>query len=166
MNNQKPSNRMHYGLPRMALACRGNTLAPVVIALFISALASIAFLQQGAQLSEKQKLIRAPEEVMGYIQEWVNLKKEKGGSTKYGGTPINPSELSFHRTKNIFGNYMSYGTGTPFSGRTFDYGTKSPQQCELLLPMIKKYKIIQVARCGHPVCGCPSRTLHIELRFD
>ncbi len=162
MNNQTPNRRMHYGLKTMASLCRGNTLVPIIIALSISSVASIAFLKQGADLSEKQKVIKAPYEVLEYIEEWVNLKKEKGGSTGKGGTPILPSELSFHGTKNIFGNYMRF-EDRPYetNAQRFEYPTQSQNQCELIRAQLEKYKIItkDETRCKS------NATLLVYLRF-
>jgi hypothetical protein len=42
---------------------RGNTLVPVIIALAISAIATIAFLNQGADLSTKNKMVIAQNEI-------------------------------------------------------------------------------------------------------
>ncbi|MDG1694568.1 MAG: hypothetical protein P8I13_06920 [Porticoccaceae bacterium] len=161
MNNQKPNSRMHYGLKKVASTCRGTTLAPLVISLAIAALAGIAFLNQGAALGERKNLIKAPDEVFGYIQEWVNLRKQKGS------TPINPAELSFHGKQNVFGRYVNYMhiTSTT-STKAFDYPTQSPAQCDALKPIFQKYKIIQEAKCGDFACGCGNRVLHIELRYN
>lgn len=164
MNNQKPSNRMHYGLPRMALACRGNTLAPVVIALFISAVASIAFLQQGAQLSEKQKLIRAPEEAFEYAQEWINLRKQKKNHYE-----ITSAELSFHKTNNVFGYGISYEQGNTLKPSSIQYPTKSQSHCIQLKSILEKYDAIEASgngrkiTCGHWVYGNPS-LLYFEFK--
>jgi hypothetical protein len=165
MNNQTPKSRMHYGLKTMASLCRGNTLVPIIIALSISSLAAIAFLKQGADLSEKQKVIQAPYEVLEYLEEWVNLKKEKGGSTGKGGTPISPSELSFHGTKNIFDLYMRFEVRTLITNaQRFEYPTKSQSQCELIKAQLKKYPIIDQADTG---CANKNKDrLYIYVRYD
>lgn len=162
MNNQKPNSRMHYGLKTMASLCRGNTLIPIIIALSISLVASIAFLKQGADLGEKQKVIQAHYEVLEYLEEWVNLKKEKGGSTGVGGTLILPSELSFHGTKNIFGNYMRFEVRTyEANAQRFEYPTQTQNQCELIRAQLEKYKIItnDETRCKS------NATLLVYLRY-
>jgi hypothetical protein len=162
VNNQKPNSRMHYGLKTMASLCRGNTLIPIIIALSISLVASIAFLKQGADLGEKQKVIQAHYEVLEYLEEWVNLKKEKGGSTGVGGTLILPSELSFHGTKNIFGNYMRFEVRTyQTNAQRFEYPTQTQNQCELIRAQLEKYKIItnDETRCKS------NATLLVYLRF-
>lgn len=156
MNNQKPSNRMHYGLPRMALACRGNTLAPVVIALFISALASIAFLQQGAQLSEKQKLIRAPEEVMEIINEWIRVRSSKDY------IDIKTPDLSFHKEKNVFGHKISYNEVSNIDLANVEYRTHSETTCKQLKSILDKNALMVNAECGDYIN--PKETLVISFR--
>ena len=49
---------------------RGNTLVPVIIGLAISAIATIAFLNQGANLSQKNKILMAQNEIARAIQQW------------------------------------------------------------------------------------------------
>ena len=176
MNNQTPNRRMHYGLKTMASLCHGNTLVPIIIALSISSAAGIAFLKQGADLSEKQKVIQAPHEVLEYVEEWINLKKEKGGSisqrnSRIGGKfvtrsviAINPSELSFHGTKNIFDLDMKFNNnpaGFTYAQR-FEYPTQSQSQCELIKAQLEKHKIIdqQETRC------LTTGTLLIFLRYN
>ena len=53
----------------------GNSLVPVIIALAISAVASVAFLNQGSKLTEKNKVLAAQFEIIELIQEWNRLKK-------------------------------------------------------------------------------------------
>ena len=52
-----------------------NSLVPVIIALAISAVASVAFLNQGSKLTEKNKVLAAQFEVIELIQDWNRLKK-------------------------------------------------------------------------------------------
>jgi hypothetical protein len=56
----------------------GNTLIPVIIALAISAVASVAFLRQGADLSAQAKVLEAQYEVAAILQEWNRLKSSGG----------------------------------------------------------------------------------------
>ncbi|MDG1694567.1 MAG: hypothetical protein P8I13_06915 [Porticoccaceae bacterium] len=49
---------------------RGNTLVPVIIALAISALATIAFLTQGANLAMDNKVVVAQNELARIISDW------------------------------------------------------------------------------------------------
>ena len=178
MNNQTPKSRMHYGLKAMASLCRGNTLVPVIIALSISSVAAVAFLKQGADLSEKQKVIQAPHEVLEYLEEWVNLKKEKGGSisqrnSRIGGKfvtrsviAIKPSDLSFHGTKNIFDLDMKFNDNPAglTNAQRFEYPTQSQSQCELIRAQLEKYPIIDQAKTG---CLTKKKDkLYIYVRYD
>jgi hypothetical protein len=152
MSNQKPRSRMHHGL---ALTCRGNTLVPILIALAISSAATIAFLDQGSKLNEKQNMTKAPDEVLEYIQEWVNLKKGKGSSA------IIASDLSFHRKTNIFNQTVVYQETVPgkTGAKRLEYPTETRKECEKLKSIFSKYKIIQEVSCS-------SRTLYIYLRYN
>ena len=137
MNNQTPKSRMHYGLKTMASLCRGNTLVPIIIALSISSVAAIAFLKQGADLSEKQKQINAPKEAFEYLQEWINLRKQKQFHYQ-----ITPAELSFHNTQNVLGYWTQYKQGTA-AGRSssFRYLTQSSSHCIQIKLMLEKHGI-------------------------
>lgn len=152
MNNQTAKSRMHYGL---ALACRGNTLVPLLIAFAISTAVTIAFLEKGSKLNEKQNMTKAPDEVLEYIQEWINLKKQKGS------TAIIASELSFHNKTNIFGETMAYQdtVAAKTGGKRFEYPTETKTECEKLKSIFSKYKIIQEVSCS-------SKTLYIYLRYN
>ena len=85
---------------------RGNTLVPVIIALAISAIATIAFLNQGADLSTKNKIVVAQNEIASAISEWVVSREATGGARATAvitaNTPPNPGA-------NIFGSSMNYG---------------------------------------------------------
>jgi hypothetical protein len=175
MTNQTPKSRMHYGLKTMASLCRGNTLVPIIIALSISSVAAVAFLKQGADLSEKQKVIQAPYEILEYLEEWINLKKEKGGSISQtasivGGkvvtrnvTDIKPSELSFHGTKNIFGLSMRFQDSPAYftNAQSFEYLTQSQDQCKLIRAQLEKHNII-----AQQETRCVTEWLYIFLKYN
>ena len=59
---------------------RGNTLVPVIIALAISALATIAFLNQGANLQEDTKVVAAQNEIIALLQDYDVAKQMNGGT--------------------------------------------------------------------------------------
>lgn len=69
----KPSYIIHHSKNQL-----GNTLIPVIIALAISAVASIAFLKQGADLSTQAKILEAQYEIADLLQYWNRLKSTKG----------------------------------------------------------------------------------------
>ena len=60
----------------------GNTLIPVIIALAISAVASVAFLKQGADLSAKAKILEAQYEIADLLQQWNRIKSTTSNITQ------------------------------------------------------------------------------------
>jgi hypothetical protein len=60
----------------------GNTLIPVIIALAISAVASVAFLKQGADLSTKAKILEAQYEIADLLQQWNRIKSTTSNITQ------------------------------------------------------------------------------------
>jgi hypothetical protein len=63
---------------------RGNTLVPVIIALAISAIATIAFLNQGADLSTKNRIVIAQNEIASALSDWVVIREANGVGTTAG----------------------------------------------------------------------------------
>jgi hypothetical protein len=56
---------------------RGNTLVPVIIALAISAIATVAFLNQGANLAADNKKILAQNQISSLLGEWSIVTSSK-----------------------------------------------------------------------------------------
>ena len=73
---EKPCGNTQANIPRK---WRGNTLVPVIIALAISAIATIAFLNQGANLSADNKIVLAQNEIASALGDWV-VAKTAGGT--------------------------------------------------------------------------------------
>ena len=65
----RPSYIIHHRKKQL-----GNTLIPVIIALAISAVASVAFLKQGADLSTQAKILEAQYEIADLLQQWNRIK--------------------------------------------------------------------------------------------
>ena len=84
---------------------QGNTLVPVIIALAISAIATVAFLNQGADLSAKNKVVIAQNEIASAISDWVVLRDATGGAGAATKTPL-PTAPS---KANIFGYNITFG---------------------------------------------------------
>ena len=84
---------------------RGNTLVPVIIALAISAIATVAFLNQGADLTAKNKIVIGQNKIASALSDWVVSREATGGATAAttANTPPGPGN-------NIFGNAITYGT--------------------------------------------------------
>jgi hypothetical protein len=98
----KPSYIIHRSKNQL-----GNTLIPVIIALAISAVASIAFLKQGADLSAQAKVLEAQYEVAAILQEWNRLKSAVGISAITGNTTVRAGDFPSNLT-NIYGGDVRY----------------------------------------------------------
>lgn len=107
--------------PKTARRLRGNTLVPVVIALAISAVATVAFLQQGETLMEDNKRILATTEVarlVSNIQQLIAIGTAPG--------QIAQSTIGIAGDKNVFGSGITYGDSK------LVYPTGSVAVCALL----------------------------------
>lgn len=158
MNNQKPNSRMHYGLKTMASLCRGNTLVPIIIALSISSVASIAFLKQGADLSEKQKQINAPDEVLGIVEEFVQLNSSKNYAN------IVASDLTFPGTRNVYNLPIFFTQSIGPRPAYVRYPTRNPNTCNNLRTVIEKYQLVVDVQCGNFMLVCNNKDLCIEFK--
>jgi len=112
----------------------GNTLIPVIIALAISAVASIPFLRQGADLSAQAKVLEAQHELADITKNWQVL----AASTKIEKTDPKPA---FMEGENTFGedlNFTMGESGNSNSGYSdvginlFNYKTSNLETCEIL----------------------------------
>lgn len=100
---EKPCSNRQANIPRK---WRGNTLVPVIIALAISGIATIAFLNQGATLSADNKIVIAQNEIAAALSDWV-VAREAGALTT-GNLPGGGN--------NVYGT--GYITFDVFSGST------------------------------------------------
>ena len=106
---------------------RGNTLVPVIIGLAISAIATIAFLNQGANLSQKNKILMAQNEIARAVQQWNILKSTKSLSDMADG--------DIPTITNVFGQDLEFRIMTqkpPDVHAYFIYRTDSNNSCERL----------------------------------
>ena len=99
---------------------RGNTLVPVIISLAISAIATIAFLNQGANLSQKNKILMAQNEIARAIQQW-NIARQN-----------NPIVTPPRIDNAVFGRIMFHPPNSSQSHYSLSYRTDSPETCRLL----------------------------------
>ena len=162
MNNQKPKSRMQYGLKRTAPTCRGNTLVPVIIALAISMVASVTFLQQGKVLNEKTRMLEAPDELVlvtkKYKEAIKTFKEEKETYKKAPGTSKKPT-LTLNHYDNVFGNQVFYSENTRDGNYILSYNTKHPSQCQELAALLVKHPDVSRICCDcSPVGIGPSPT--------
>lgn len=73
MNNTGKYGRKDNRLTCYPVSQQGNTLVPVIIALTISAIASIAFLKQGSDLTDKSRQLIAKRELAEILDDWNAL---------------------------------------------------------------------------------------------
>lgn len=121
----QPINTFHDSKKQL-----GNTLVPVIIALAISAIASVSFLKKGGDLSAKADLLEAQYELAEILKEWNILKSSVGMGA------INPSNFpSAKYSTNIYGGITSYSNSLSVSGNRkglLYHGIPSKDNCEQL----------------------------------
>jgi hypothetical protein len=95
----------------------GNTLIPVIIALAISAVASVSFLKKGADLSTQAKILEAQYEIADLLQYWNRIKSTKGINN------IKVSDLPpmITNNKSIVGLVPGLVLGTPALGTSLGF---------------------------------------------
>lgn len=126
---------------------RGNTLVPVIIALAISAIATVAFLTQGANLTAKNKVVIAQNEIASAISDWVVSREATGGTAAATSAtvPPNPSNANIFGYNVVFGNLgaTAIAASTSASAGPFDveiaantrylvFQTDGPTSCSTL----------------------------------
>jgi hypothetical protein len=81
------SKKIYISGQRKTQLC--NSLVPVIIALAISAVASVAFLNQGSKLAEKNKVLDAQFEIIELLDQWNTMRRIKDLSkiSKYDMPP-------------------------------------------------------------------------------
>ena len=118
---------------------RGNTLVPVIIALAISAIATIAFLNQGADLSVKNKMVIAQNQIASAISDWVVIRETSGvGTADTDPKPANRDNIfisngtTFGRPSTlvsaITGVMPQFSIGAPY----MVYKTDKKESCNIL----------------------------------
>mgnify|MGYP003333503578 CR=1 FL=1 len=75
--NTKRLNQRKNRFPKQRISQLGNSLAPIIIALGISAIATVGFLKQGTKLSDKNKALSAQYEMIEVLEQWNSLKSWK-----------------------------------------------------------------------------------------
>ena len=118
----------------------GNSLVPVIIALAISAVASVAFLNQGSKLTEKNKVLAAQFEVIELIQDWNRQKKimpfdSSGNRINQIGRQMVMDESGV-TIKNQFGIGLNYSVFR--NSITLTYYTDTLSACRSLAASIPK----------------------------
>lgn len=129
---------------------RGNTLVPVIIALAISAIATVAFLNQGANLAADNKIVIAQNEIVAIHGEYTLAAFRKGAANVADDDlPYIYDGSSFRY--NIFGKVYAFtaansssGTATPAN---VTYGTDNAKTCSELIAIVNRLSGL-TATCG------------------
>jgi hypothetical protein len=127
---------------------RGNTLVPVIIALFISAIATVAFLNQGANLAADNKIVIAQNEIVAIHGEYT-LAAFRKGATNVANTDLPFIYGSSAYRSNIFGKAYSFtaatattttsqGTTQQGTPATVTYGTDNNTTCNELATIVNR----------------------------
>ena len=119
---------------KTARRMRGNSLVPVVIALLIAAIATIAFLTQGEKLIDQNQDTIARNQIMTIIAQYSMLVAQ-------GETTITDALLGTAGS-NAYGRSMKLKTGDP---KIVEYVTSSDAICKSLETVFNnKYAITAV----------------------
>ena len=126
---------------------RGNTLVPVIIALAISAIATVAFLNQGANLAADNKIVIAQNEIVAIHGEYT-LAAFRKGATNVANTDLPFIYGSSAYRSNIFGKAYSFTAATPTTTTsqgttqgtpaTVIYGTDNDTTCTELATIVNR----------------------------
>ncbi len=151
----KPSYIIHHSKNQL-----GNTLIPVIIALAISAVASVAFLRQGADLSAQAKVLEAQYEVAAILQEWNRLKS----SGSIGSISATNFPSATYRT-NVYNSTVTYET--TFAGNQYVLrysGFKNMTDCNRVSDSMTN--LVGVAASPGPKCLSVSRGIDILVKLE
>ena len=135
---------------------RGNTLVPVIIALAISAIATVAFLNQGANLAADNKIVIAQNEIVAIHGEYTLAAFRKGAvNVADDDLPYIYDGTANSFRYNIFGKVYAYtaatnpaqgAQGTPTSAKV-TYGTDNATTCSELIAIVNRLSGL-TATCG------------------
>lgn len=115
---------------------QGNTLMPLIIGLAIMVAATLAFLSQGAKLSDQNSKSIAINEITAMLND-TNVEKAAGTTT------ANLSSASLTAT-NVFGQKISFDSAK----KQIKYVTDSSTVCTDLAAIFKSFKGVSTAACS------------------
>ena len=75
--NTKRLNQRKNRFPKQRISQLGNSLAQIIIALSISAIASVSFLKQGTKLSDKNSALSSQYDVIELLDQWNTIRSTK-----------------------------------------------------------------------------------------
>ena len=129
---------------------RGNTLVPVIISLAIAAVATVAFLSQGANLTNQNKVNLAANEITGMLYEWT-VMRASNTAVLIGSNP--PPQM---QQENSFGKVIVYtaaaapANGNAGSSAKLTYYTDTDANCTTVAAMFPAGSegLTTAASCG------------------
>ena len=139
---------------------RGNTLVPVIIALAISALATIAFLSQGANLAMENKVLVAQNEIAALISEWNVANEALGGTTNVPGNFLQGTTNTTYNRAIAFTAATAQQGNTAAQAATMTFTTESNEAC---ISLSTKISTQQDGVSNSPVPACTGPALTITL---
>ena len=137
---------------------RGNTLVPVIIALAISAIATVAFLNQGANLAQDNKIILAQNEISSIMNTWNVLRTSHAKNDIKNAGTLTGSQVEIPGSilkVNVYGTAATYDATD--GSQSLDYTTEAQDVCERLKPTVEKI-------VGVSATSCSSGALTITLK--
>jgi hypothetical protein len=116
---------------------RGNTLVPVIIALAISAIATVAFLNQGANLASDNKIIISQNEIVAIQGEYTLVAFRKTAKN------LEAKDLPYihdgtNYRSNVFGKVYTFKKATDSNPAEITYGTDSGTTCNELKAVVDR----------------------------
>ena len=75
--NTKRLNQRKNRFPKQRISQLSNSLAPIIIALSISAIATVSFLKQGTKLSDKNSALSSQYEIIEFLDQWNTIRSTK-----------------------------------------------------------------------------------------
>jgi hypothetical protein len=108
---------------------RGNTLVPVIISLAIASVATVAFLSQGATLTNQNKVNLAANEITGMLYNWSVMR---ASNTAVLIAANQPAAMA---AENAFGNLNVYTAATGSANATVVYTTDTEANCTTIAAM-------------------------------
>ena len=127
---------------------RGNTLVPVIIALSISAIATIAFLNQGANLAADNKNILAQNEIATIMQTWniLRVSYTKADIVSKGPEELTAEQVEFPSSslkENVFGTANTFNA----TDNTLAYTTNDDVNCKSIQKPVSKMDGVSKTDC-------------------
>jgi hypothetical protein len=130
---------------------RGNTLVPVIIALAISAIATVTFLNQGASLSADNKTILAQNEIATIMSSW-NVLRANYAKADIKSAPVGGDAALLATQIEIPSSILKlnvYGIATVYdpNNNTLAYRTENQDSCKSIKISVDKMVGVSSSDC-------------------